>query len=50
VVVAHQGGWDEMLLAAAPVAALAALLWVARRRVEREATEEGRLPPPHADH
>jgi len=42
VVLAHQGGWDEILLVAAPVAALFALLSVARHRAEREARAEGR--------
>ena len=34
-VIAHQGGWDEMLLIAGPIALVAALLWLARRRVAR---------------
>jgi len=34
-VVGHQGGWDEALLVAAPMAAVAWLLWLARRRVRR---------------
>lgn len=44
VVVAHQGGWDEVLMVLAPVAVLAFLLWVANRRAAR-------LPPgpPDAD-
>ncbi|MDQ2679239.1 MAG: hypothetical protein M3Y51_10890 [Actinomycetota bacterium] len=29
---AHQGGWDEMLMVAVPVAAFAALLYGANRR------------------
>jgi hypothetical protein len=33
--VAHQGGWDEILLVLAPIAVVGALLWVARRRVAR---------------
>jgi hypothetical protein len=33
--IAHQGGWDEFLLVAAPVAILAALLGVAKRRIDR---------------
>jgi mannose/fructose/N-acetylgalactosamine-specific phosphotransferase system component IIC len=33
--VAHQGGWDEMLLVAVPIAVVAGLLWLARRRVTR---------------
>lgn len=34
MVVAHQGGWDEILLVAAPILVLAALLWLANRRAE----------------
>jgi hypothetical protein len=30
---AHQGGWDEILLVVAPIALVAGLLWLARRRV-----------------
>ena len=32
--VAHQGGWDEVLLVAVPILVLAALLWLANRRAE----------------
>jgi hypothetical protein len=32
---AHQGGWDEMLLVIGPIALVAGLLWLARRRVTR---------------
>jgi hypothetical protein len=35
VILAHQGGWDEMLLVAAPIALLAAVLWMANRRATR---------------
>lgn len=35
---AHQGGWDEILLVAAPVAVFALLLWVARRRAIAQAS------------
>jgi hypothetical protein len=34
-ILAHQGGWDEILLVAAPVAVIAGLLAVAKRRVDR---------------
>lgn len=33
--VAHQGGWDEALVVALPIAAFAAILWVANRRAAR---------------
>jgi hypothetical protein len=36
-ILAHQGGWDEMLLVAGPIALVAGLLWLARRRVTRSA-------------
>jgi hypothetical protein len=32
-VLAHQGGWDEVLLVLAPLAVVGLLLWVANRRV-----------------
>jgi hypothetical protein len=32
---AHQGGWDEVLLIVVPMLAVAALLRLAKRRVER---------------
>ncbi len=34
-VLAHQGGWDEALLVAGPIAVVAGLLWLARRRVTK---------------
>ena len=33
---AHQGGWDELLLVLGPMLVFAALLVVARRRAEQE--------------
>lgn len=33
-VLAHQGGWDEILFVLAPLAILAALLLMARRRLD----------------
>lgn len=36
---AHEGGWDEILLVAGPVAILAGLLWLANRRADRAAEE-----------
>ncbi len=35
VILAHQGGWDEVLLVAGPLAFVAWLLWVADRRARR---------------
>ena len=40
VVLAHQGGWDEILLVLAPMVVFALLLWVAKRRADRELAEE----------
>lgn len=37
---AHQGGWDEALFVAVPMAIFAALLWVAKRRAEAEAADQ----------
>jgi cyanate permease len=34
VLIAHQGGWDEALLIAAPILIIMALLWLAKRRVD----------------
>lgn len=35
-VLAHQGGWDEILLVAAPIAAIVVVLWRATLRVDRQ--------------
>jgi hypothetical protein len=45
--IAHQGGWDEMLLVLGPIAAIVGLLVLARRRVDaaqRKATESAEEP------
>lgn len=39
-VFAHQGGWDEMLLVAAPLVLFALLLGLANRRAGRQASDE----------
>ncbi len=39
-ILAHQGGWDEMLLVAGPIVLIAGLLTLAKRRVERAAAAE----------
>ena len=36
MVTAHQGGWDEVLFVAAPIAIFAGMLWVAKRRADAE--------------
>lgn len=38
-VLAHQGGWDEIALVAGPMIAIAALLVLAKRRVDAAARE-----------
>jgi len=35
VLLAHQGGWDEVLLVLLPIALFAFLLYVANKRAER---------------
>ncbi len=39
---AHQGGWDEILLVVGPLAVVAGLLWLANKRVsaQLEAADE----------
>ena len=37
---AHQGGWDEVLLVLGPIAVVAGLLALARRRVTRERVDD----------
>jgi len=50
---AHQGGWDEILLVGGPVLVFAGLLALARRRAlalayqQRSAAERGETPPEH---
>ena len=41
VVIAHQGGWDEILLVAAPLGLMAWLLWLANRRASSRGRPEG---------
>ncbi|MBT3247785.1 MAG: hypothetical protein HN567_07000 [Actinobacteria bacterium] len=35
LMLAHQGGWDEILVVAGPLLVVATLLWVADRRARR---------------
>jgi hypothetical protein len=44
---AHQGGWDEMLMVIVPVGAFAALLYGANKRAAKlaEQAEEGEVSP-----
>jgi uncharacterized membrane protein len=38
-VLAHQGGWDEILLVAGPIVVIVFLLWRATKRVKRDARQ-----------
>jgi hypothetical protein len=35
VILAHQGGWDEMLMVLGPIVVMVGLLALAKRRAER---------------
>lgn len=37
---AHQGGWDEILLVLGPIAIIAGLLYMAKQRVKRLQAEQ----------
>jgi hypothetical protein len=39
---AHQGGWDEVLLIGGPILVIIGLLWLAKRRVERSSIPHDR--------
>ena len=43
---AHQGGWDEMLLIVGPMLVVVGLLRLAKRRVERAAAPRPPDDPP----
>ncbi len=45
-VIAHQGGWDEILLIGGPMLAIAALLVLAKRRVDAAAAATERPGAP----
>lgn len=44
MVLAHQGGWDEILFVLAPLILFAVLLVIARRRVDRMESDEDTPP------
>ena len=49
-VLAHQGSWDELGLVLAPMALLAALLWVANRRaIKLEAQAKAQHDAEHVE-
>jgi hypothetical protein len=41
VILAHQGGWDEILMVLAPIGLMAGLLRLAKRRVEAKQAADG---------
>jgi hypothetical protein len=41
ILLAHQGGWDEILLIAGPIVVIMGLLWLAKRRVDHAASIHG---------
>ncbi len=45
VVLAHQGGWDEILLVLTPIALFAGLLWLANRRANAEVRRRAATEP-----
>lgn len=51
LLLAHQGGWDEILLVLTPIALFAGLLWLANTRANRELQRrkaEAQADPPDA--
>ena len=49
VLLAHQGGWDELLFVLLPIALFAGLLAVANRRATRQQAEQDRTDPPEVE-
>ena len=43
---AHEGGWDEILLVLVPILVIAGLLKLAKRRVEHSVRDGERSGPP----
>ncbi len=52
-ILAHQGGWDELALVGGPVLVIVVLGYLARRGIDKEATDEPDEPDdieaPHRD-
>ncbi|MEM7273213.1 MAG: hypothetical protein AAF547_09060 [Actinomycetota bacterium] len=48
---AHQGGWDEILMVVGPLAVVGSLLWLANKRVSAQLAngEEAEQPPARPD-
>ena len=45
-ILAHQGGWDEALVVAVPIAVFALILWLANRTAARLQREQEGPPGP----
>lgn len=45
-VLAHQGGWDELMLVLGPIAIILGLLYIAKRRADRFGGTPTDVPPP----
>jgi hypothetical protein len=48
-VLAHQGGWDEILLVAGPIVAIVLVLWRATRAAERNQQARDAADEPATD-
>lgn len=52
-ILAHQGGWDEILIIIGPIALIVGIVALVRRRLHREVAEEGaaesEIPPAPSD-
>jgi hypothetical protein len=46
---AHQGGWDEILMVAAPIAVFGVLLWLANRRAQARLDANADASPSNPD-
>ena len=49
LILAHQGGWDELLLVVAPLLVIAALLVITNKRVSDKLQETQRAEVPQQD-
>jgi hypothetical protein len=46
VVLAHQGGWDEMLFVLVPLLVFLTLQWLNRRKMRQEGEDSQKPPSP----
>ncbi|MDJ0768823.1 MAG: hypothetical protein QNJ12_08515 [Ilumatobacter sp.] len=44
--IAHQGGWDEILLVGGPIVLIIGVLALAKRRVDAQAAADDEAPAP----